>query len=243
MRDRLGIGKSWLVLGIALSVALPASAVGQSTEARETNPGDGFRVSYGPSVAHAILDDAAHEPFSHIGDFRPGLGIQAGVGYQLAGVELVGTADLSGFEMGEPVVRDGVDMGRVSSVLRTFTLAVWWSPPPLVVAGWRPRLGVGYLRTALDNVRIAPSELTPGMLAVLRTAEPGDDSKPAGIEGAGVRVGLGAEREVGPDLAALFRADLDRISYDTFTFGRHDIAGEGGVGWMPRASISIRWAP
>lgn len=231
-----------LAIPLLASLASPAAILAQDA-VPAPDLGEGFRLSYGPTVAYPFLDEAAHEPFSHIGDFRVGLGVQAAVGYQLRGVELLGTADLSGFELGEPVIRDGIDMGRISSVLRTFAIALWWSPAPQALAGWSPRIGVGYVGSAMDNVRITPDELTPAMFAVLRTADRGDESKPAGIEGNGVRVGLGMEREVGADLAALFRTEVDRISYDTFTFGSRDIPWSGGVGWIPQVSISIRWAP
>lgn len=203
----------------------------------------GFRLTYGVSLAKPFLDQRAQGPFAAIGEFRAGPGIQIGVGYGLHRWEVAATADFAGLDVGEPFERDGIAMGRRTSILRAFGVEARWSPPGSEMRGWRPWVGGGYVRSALDNVLVRRDQLPASLRDSPRTVEAANETEPAGIAGSGIRAGVGAERDLTPSLALRLHVAGDYVRYHRFIYGVGDFTWDGGTGWIPRLSAALRWAP
>lgn len=230
----------WILLVVLSARSLAAQNGGPPPAA---DGSAGFRLTYGTSIAKPVPNSRARAPFAAIGEFRAGPGIQIGVGYGMRRWEVAATADLAGLDVGEPFERDGIAMGRRTSILWAFGREARWSPPGWEVRGWEPWIGAGYVRSALGNVSVRPDQLPEPLQGLARTAEPGNGAHPAGIAGAGIRTGVGAERALAPSLALRLHLAGDYLRYRRFIFGADDFAWEGGTGWVPRLSAALRWAP
>lgn len=230
----------WWALLLLLSVQ---PVVAQDGRTRAMDPGrSGIRVTYGPSMTRPFLDPRAHAPFAAIGEFRPAPGLRAGVGYAIGEWEAAATADFAGPELGEPFERDGISMGRHTSILRALGAEVRWFPAGWEVRRWRAWVSAGYVRSALDNVSVRTDQL-PDALRELTDSAAGGETRPAGIGGSGVRVSAGLERDLSPTLALRLAAASDHLRYRGFTYGGRDFVWEGGRGWVPRFAVLLRWAP
>lgn len=230
---------------VLIAVALGGSDLhGQEVAAPPVEGADGFRIIYGPTAARPILDDVSGAVFEGLGDgFQTGLGIRVGAGYQLMGVELIATAEYAGVDVGDPFERDGISMGRRSSILRGYTATLWWSPAAFAVGSWRGRVGGGFLAGGLDNVSMTPDQLSGDFLELARTIEEGEDAHPTGVSGSGFRIGAGVERDFGRTLAAQIHLEADRMSYDEFIYGSSRFDYDAGSAWIPRLAAVLRWAP
>ena len=241
-RGSLAIARRWAWALLALLSARPLIAQGNGPPAPEDGRA-GFRLTYGASLAKPFLDRRAHAPFAAVGEFRAGPGIRIGVGYGMRRWEVAATADLAGLDVGEPFERDGIAMGRRTSILRALGVEGHWNPPGWAVRGWRPWVGGGYVWSALDNVSVRPDHLPESLRDSARAVEAGNQARPAGIAGSGIRAGVGAERDFSPSLALRLHLASDYVRYRRFTYGGGDLAWEGGTGWVPRLSVTLRWAP
>lgn len=227
-------------------LALPG---GQSLGAQESEPPTeenrlrGFRLTYGVSLAKPFLDRRAQAPFAAIGEFRAGPGIQIGAGYRMRRWEVAATADFAGLDVGEPFERGGISMGRRTSILHALGIEARWSPPGWEMRGWRPWVGGGYVRSALGNVTVRPDQLPAFLQDSARTVEAANETEPAGIAGSGIRAGVGAERNFTPSLALRLHLAGDYLRYRRFIHGGHGVVWDGGTGWIPRLSATLRWAP
>ena len=235
------------VAAVTSALALAASGAARAQEPAEPpdslRAGAGFRLTYGATLAVPYLDEEAHAPFAELGDFRPGLGIQVGAGYRVGDLELMGTVDFAGLDVGEPFERDGIPMGRRTSILRAFGLTLWWEPPRLEISGWRGRFGVGYVGGSVDNASVPPDSLPAELEEFARTVEPVRETQPVGVGGRGLRLGVGAERDFGRTLAARLQLDAELMRYRSFIVRQDHFEWEGGRGWVPRLAALLRWAP
>lgn len=236
------------ILGTALMMGLIGASETSAQELSDSVAApidaDGFRLFYGPTAAKPRIDDTARLPFIALGDdFQMGLGIRLGLGYQTRNLELAGTAEYAGLDVGDPFERNGIDMGRRSSILRAYVISLWWSPPALRYREYRGRVGVGYLGSGLDNVMVDPTQLNEELRGFVREVQETDEEQPTGISGTGFRVGAGVERDFSPTLALQAHLEADFLDYRTFIFDMERFRWDGGSGWIPRLAVVLRWAP
>lgn len=236
------------IFGATLMIGLTGAAEASGQEAADSvavaTDADGFRLFYGPTAAKPQIDDTARLPFVALGDdFQMGLGIRLGIGYQTRDLELAGTAEYAGLDVGDPFERNGIDMGRRSSILRAYVLSLWWSPPALEYGEYRGRVGLGYLGSGLDNVMVDPTQLNEELRGFVREVQETDEEQPTGISGTGFRVGAGVERDFSPTLALQAHLEADFLDYRTFIFDMERFRWDGGSGWIPRLAVVLRWAP
>ena len=226
-----------------LLLTMPLAVRGLAAQSAAPAP-DGIRLLWGLTISQPRLGDAAFAPFAALGDpVQAGPGIRAGLGYQLRGVELMGSAEYAGLDVGDPFERDGIPMGRRSSILRAYTLTLWLSPAALRFREYRGRVGAGILTGGVDNVSMTPDQLSGIFLDDARTVEDANDAHRTGISGSGFRLGVGAERDFSPDLALQAHLEVDRMSYDEFIYETSRFEHDLGTGWVPRLAVALRWAP
>lgn len=234
----------WMVSRLLATVmyvlARPAVAAAQS--ANPDSP-TGIRFAYGATLAIPLLDERAGAPFQAIGEPRVGPGIQVGVGYGVRRWEVSVTADLAGLDIGEAVERDGIGMGRESLILRAIGLTASWRPARWAWRRWEPVFSVGLVGESLDNVSLRADQLPPESEAA--TSVPGEEgaTRPAGIGGTGTRLGIGAERPLGPTLGLRLGLSGDYVRFRDLTFDGTPLDWGGGTGWVPRLSARLEWAP
>lgn len=229
-------------LGMALLLASVPVAAAQGTDPGDATAASGVVLSYGASVAKPLLGEGAANPFGGLGEIRAGPGVQLGLGYAIASWELTATADLAGLEIGEPIESDGIAMGRESLILRAAALTVAWRPAGGAWRGWRPLVVGGVVWESLDNVMMRADQLPPEV----RDSDPADgavEAQPAGVEGTGGRLEVGAARTLMESLGLRLTFGGDYVRLRDLTFGGARLPWQGGTGWVPRAAATLRWTP
>lgn len=231
----LGAIVRWTLLLISiLSTARPADA--------QTR---GVRLQYGPFVARPYLDERSGELFEKVGRLRAGPGVVVGLGYDIRQVGATAAAEFAGPDIGPPRERDGIPMGRASTILRSLVLLAHWSPERRFGA-WRPVLSAGYVRQGIDNVLLRPDQLPP---FARDSVQEGSEARPGGIAGSGVRLGLALERVFSGSglpgrLAFRLEGAGDLIVFTRMTYdGNEQPLPEPGRGFTPRVTAALHWSP
>lgn len=221
-------------------------AVASITVAPAGTSAQGVRLDLATYVAVPALDAASARVFQGLGAVRPGLGIDFGIGYDRGPFGVVLTGGFAGIEVGKPVVRDGIGMGRVPGIYRNGALMGHWTPS-YALGRWRPVLALGVVREGIDNVLLRADSLP----AFAQPLAPSADSarRPAGVNGSGIRVGVGFQREISAaDFSGRMTLGLNGV-LDVVRFGHMEYDGrrgtipDAGVSLIPRATVALKWSP
>ena len=187
------------------------------------------------------------EVFAGLGRFRPSLGADFGLGYDIRDVGVTVSGAMAGVEVGAPVTRNGIGMGRETGIYESVALLGSWRPPRHL-GQWRPTITGGFMASSIDNVFLRADSLPEYARAL--TAEPPDSVRRlVGVSGSGIRVAASMERPISATdfsgrmaLAVELVADIVRYreaSYD----GRRTAIPDPGTSVSPRLGISLRWSP
>lgn len=233
----------WIRGGVLATVLIGAAGLAPSSVLLAQSQ-TGMHLSYGAFLARPYLDAPSGEVFEHLGRFRPGLGVAAGIGYDAAAFGATLFSELAAVEIGPERQRDGIGIGREMGILSSYGLAAEWRAP-WDVAMWRPVLSAGYLRQRVDNVLLTPSELP----AYAQDSAAAPSSAPAGVAGWGVRVGASMERPLSgaglPGQVILrVSASGDVVRVTRLSYGTQEWAiPRPGWAVTPRLTLSLRWNP
>jgi hypothetical protein len=119
-------------LPAAVGVALLAGVATSNPLAAQ-----GIRLDLTAFVVRPNLDTRSGEVFARLGRFRAGIGADLGVGYDVRQFGATLSGGFAGVEIGAPVTRDGIDMGRESGIYRSIALLGHWRPRRRI-GRWRP---------------------------------------------------------------------------------------------------------
>lgn len=198
---------------------------------------------YGVSLLQPVLNDNAGEVFEPVGRFRAGPGVTVAAGYDFSRVGITASAEAAGLEIGPRRERDGIDMGRSSAVVLSFGVSAHWYPPGLEIGAWRPLVSAGYVRQRIGNVMLSSEQLPTFVREGSDSGDPADTG-PAGIEGNGVRLGIGIERSLSRHLGILIAGSSDFVSFGTLTYDAREVPfPDPGLGTTPRLAVILRWSP
>ena len=218
----------------AVALGLPVALLAQE--------GSGLHLAFELLLARPYLDERSGEVFDEIGPFRAGPGAGLGIGYGRHRLGATAFAEIAGLEIGPPIERDGMDMGRASALLWSYGLLVHWSPGRRL-GGWQPALSMGYVRQRVGSVIVRPDQLPP--FAWELATDP--DAHPASVAGAGIRLGLALDRPVPGDAFpgrpwVRIRSSGDIVRYRSFSYrGSDRRLPEAGTGFTPGVSVGLLW--
>lgn len=234
----------WFASGLWLALVacglLPSALAAQPT---------GVRLDFGVLVARPALDATSAAVFAGVGPggFRASLGSTLGIGYDGRRYGATAVVDLAGVDIGSPVTRDGIDMGRQAALLTTVGLLGHWRPARRR-DGWRPVFSVGYVRQRIGEV-LVPADSLPAYARELRGDPSDTTARPTGVGGSGVRLGVALERRVADrDLPGRLVLRVEGAA-DVVTFARVTYDGRSrplpatGTGLTPRLSLTLGWSP
>lgn len=226
------------ILGSLGSLAPPGELVAQR---------QGVHLDYGALLARPYLDGSSGELFRQLGRFRPGLGVRVGIGYDVNRFGATLFAEFAGVEVGPERERDGIGMGRESGIFGSYGLAVEWRPAE-GARTWQPALSAGYLRQGVTNVLLTSDQLPDYVRD--STSTPGDASaRPAGVDGAGIRLLGILERELPGSglpgrLTLRASAGTDLVRFTRASYGREEWRIPApGWGIAPQVGVMLRWSP
>jgi hypothetical protein len=207
----------------------------------------GIRLDLTAFLVRPNLDARSGEVFARLGRFRTGIGTDLGVGYDVRQFGATLSGGFAGLEIGAPVTRDGIDMGRESGIYRSIALLGHWRPRRRI-GRWRPVFSAGYVRSGLDNVLLAGDSL-PAYARALGADPPDSVRRPVGIAGSGARFGVSLERAVSAvDFSGRVVVSVEAAS-DVVRFREVSYAGRRapipnpGTALIPRLVVSLRWSP
>ena len=220
----------------ALAALAPASARAQ-----------GVRYDLVLFVVQPSLDAQSRQVFERLGAFRPGIGADLGIGFDVRQFGATLSGGFAGIDVGEPIIRDGINMGREPGIYRSAAVVGRWHPRGSL-AGWRPDVSVGYVRSGLDNVLLLGDSL-PAFARGLGGQSPDTARRPVGIKGDGVRLGTGLQRPISAqDFSGIvvlsIQASLDAVRFREVSYnGQRMRIPDPGMSTIPRLSVSLRWSP
>lgn len=205
----------------------------------------GFRLDLSTYVAFPDPRGTSARVFEGLGQVRPGLGMDLGIGYDRGAFGLGLSGGFASIEVGEPVTRNGIGMGREPGIYRSAALVGQWNPG-FAMGRWRPTLSLGAVRTGIDNVLLRADSL-PEFARPLASA-PDSMRRPAGISGSGLRLGLGFQRDISTDFAGRMTLAL-RGAVDVVRFGRMEYDRRRGpipaapLSLVSRGILALHWSP
>ena len=207
----------------------------------------GIRLDLSLFLVQPRPDARSGEVFAGLGSFRPGLGADLGIGYDVRNVGVTLSGGFAGVEVGAPITRDGIGMGREPGMYRSVTLIGHWRPARRI-GRWRPVLSAGYLKSGLDNVLLRADSL-PAYARMLTADPPDSVRRPVGVAGSGIRIGIALQRPISAaDFSGRMVLSLEATS-DIVRFREVSYAGRSapipnaGTSSSPRLAVSLRWSP
>lgn len=233
---------SWAGLPAAVGIPLLAGMIASNPLAAQ-----GIRLDLTAFVVRPSLDARSGEVFARLGRFRPGFGTDLGVGYDVGQFGATLSGGFAGLEIGAPVTRGGIDMGRESGIYRSIALLGHWRPGRHI-GRWRPVVSAGYVRSGLDNVLLAGDSL-PAYARTLAADPPDSVRRPVGIAGSGARLGVALERGISAvdfsgRVVLSVEAASDVVRFREVTYaGRRAPIPSPGTALIPRLVVSLRWSP
>ena len=193
------------------------------------------------------LDVRSAEVFAALGRFRTALGADVGIGYDMREYGLALSIGFAGIDVGEPFSVNGIDMGRQAGIYRSAALSAQWRAP-YVLRRWRPVLALGYVRSGLDNI-LLPGDSLPSFARSLGGPAPDTGRRLVGVNGVGLRVGIGFRRDISArDFSGRMAMNVG-ATVDVMTFGRMSYDGKtvrvpgAGTSFVPRLHAALAWWP
>ena len=193
------------------------------------------------------LDPGSGRVFERLGRFRAGIGVEAGIGYDVRQFGATLSAAVAGLEIGELITRDGIGMGRETGIYSSAALVGHWLPR-YFAGRWRPSLSVGYVRSSLNNVLLAGDSL-PEFARSLGGDPPDSVRRPVGVSGSGARLGVSFQRWISAQdfsgrMAMNVSATLDAMMFRRVTYDRRRAPiPDPAIAMIPRLSVALRWSP
>ena len=198
-------------------------------------------------IVQPSLDAQSGRVFERLGGFRPGVGADLGIGFDVRQFGATLSGGLAGIDVGAPMTRDGIDMGREAGIYRSAALVGRWHSR-FGLKGWRPDVSVGYVRSGLDNI-LLPGDSLPTFARDLGAQSPDTVRRPVGIRGHGIRFGMGLERPISAQdfsgvVVLSIRTNLDAVRFREVSYnGQRARIPDPGMSMIPRLSVSLRWSP
>lgn len=198
-------------------------------------------------VVRPSLDAQSGQVFERLGRFRPGLGVDLGIGFDARQFGATLSGGFAGLEVGEPITRNGIGMGREPGIYNSAALVGHWRPR-YVLGHWRAHVSLGYVRSGLNNVLLMGDSL-PSFARGLGAEPPDTVRRPVGISGHGIRFGMALHRGISAQdfsgrVAISIATTLDAVRFREVTYnGRSARIPDPGTAIIPRLSVSFRWSP
>lgn len=230
----------------AVIVAIVPMLVAQASTPAAANA-QGVRLDLVAFVVRPGLDHRSGQVFERLGRFRAGIGFDAGIGYDVRQFGATLSAGVAGLEIGEPITRDGIGMGRETGIYSSTALVGHWLPR-YFAGRWHPSLSVGYVRSSLNNVLLAGDSL-PEFARSLGGDPPDSVRRPVGVSGSGARLGVSFQRWISAQdfsgrMEMNVSATLDAMMFRRVTYDRRRAPiPDPAFAMIPRLSVALRWSP